>query len=77
MGDLNNYFTPLGKEYCSYFYYLSVYSFVVFWIILLSGLYMSFTSKVDKSLYMSIAIGCLSNLVFYFQNRLFYSMCVN
>lgn len=73
----NQYFTPLGKEYCVYFYYLSVIGFAFFWLALIGGLYMGIVQKEKPGFYMQIMMICLTYLIVYFKSRLLYSMCVN
>jgi hypothetical protein len=73
----NKFFTPLGKEYCVYFYYLSVIGFVFFWLALISGLYMGIMQKEKSGFYMQIMMICITYLIVYFKSRLLYSMCIN
>ena len=73
----NQYFTPLGKEYCVYFYYLSVIGFAFFWLALIGGIYMGIVQKEKPVFYMQIMMICLTYLIVYFKSRLLYSMCVN
>jgi len=73
----NQYFTPLGKEYCMYFYYLSVIGFAFFWLALIGGVYMGIMQKEKPGFYMQIMMICLTYLIVYFKSRLLYSMCVN
>lgn len=73
----NQFFTPLGKEYCVYFYYLSVIGFAFFWLALISGLYMGIMQKEKPGFYMQIAMICITYLIVYFKSRLLYSMCIN
>jgi hypothetical protein len=73
----NQFFTPLGKEYCVYFYYLSVIGFAFFWLALISGLYMGIMQKEKPAFYMQIVMICLTYAIVYFKSRLLYSMCIN
>lgn len=69
-------FAPLGEEYCMFFYYLSVISFVLFAIVVLSSMYLLLTQKKDmQSTIATIMTGSFAYLLVYFQNRLLYSMC--
>lgn len=74
--SFNDFFSPLGKEYCTYFYVLSVLGFVIFWVLLISGLYMGISQKKGSSFYFKIIMMSLSYAIIYFQNRLLHSMCV-
>jgi hypothetical protein len=76
MTEIMNYlFSPVGKEWCMYFYFLSIFAFVFFVIAVLSllGLLMK-GRKVDgfTSFFM-----VFQPFLLYFVNRIFYSMCVN
>ena len=76
MTEIMNYlFSPIGKEWCMYFYFLSIFAFVLFVIAILSllGLLMK-GRKVDgfTSFFM-----VFQPFLLYFVNRIFYSMCVN
>jgi len=72
---IDSLFSPLSKEYCVYFYYLSVLGFLFLTVVLIASLYIGITKNKGFRFYLktlSIAIGYL---VFYFQNRLLYTMC--
>ena len=76
-GGMSNYlFGPLGAEYCNYFYFLSVISFVFFIVVLLSVLYNIFTTK-NKVDYVNMVLITFQPFLAYFVNRLFYTMCMN
>ena len=68
-----NLFEPLGKEYCDYFYYLSVISFIIFVLALLSVL---LTDQLKNENFMTTMLIVLQPFTMYFQSRLFYSMCL-
>lgn len=68
-------FSPLGKDYCDYFYYLSVINFILFVYIILAGLYTILFDKKKDGLF-NILLISLPTFVAYFTNRLLYSMCV-
>ena len=70
------FFSPLGKQYCMYFYLLSVIGLVFVFIVLASGLIIGITKKKGFEFYLSAIIGSLGYAIFYFQNRLLYSMCI-
>tara|TARA_Y100001970_G_C14089950_1_gene779467 strand:- start:805 stop:1056 length:252 start_codon:yes stop_codon:yes gene_type:complete len=77
--DLEEIFSPLSKEYCLWFYYLQIIGFIFLVIILLTSLFVimgSDTKKKDKSkLLGGLFIMIMTYGIFYFQNRLFYSVC--
>lgn len=73
--NANTLFGPLGQEYCLYFYFLSVFGFIIFAFVIISGFVMGFSKKRDASFYFQVMMGSLAYAIFYFQNRLLYSMC--
>jgi hypothetical protein len=75
--SIEQFFTPLGKEYCVYFYYLSVIGFAFFWIALIGGVYMGIMQKEKSGFFMQIAMICITYALVYFKGRLLYSMCIN
>ena len=77
MNSVEQLFTPLGKEYCVYFYYLSVFSFIMFAFTLISGIYIGITQKESYLSHVKTLMFCLVYFITYFQDRLLYSMCVN
>ena len=77
--DTDGLFGPLNKEYCIWFYFLSVFGFVLLCLLLISGIGLILFSKTKRGsgFYMSLLTGALTYAVIYFQNRLLYSMCTN
>jgi hypothetical protein len=69
-------FSPLGKEYCAYFYILSVFGLVSFCMFLFGSILYGFQKKQDVGYYMHALMLSSTFIVAYFQNRLLYSMCV-
>ena len=74
---MNSIYGTLPKDYCLYFYVLSVFGFVLMVFTLLVSLVIGITRKRDFSFYFSAMMGVFAYGLFYFQNRLLYSMCVN
>jgi hypothetical protein len=68
-------FGPLKQEYCLWFYYLSVIGFVFLVLVLVSGIVVGIMGKKPLSYYYFVFIGALGYFIFYFQNRLLYTMC--
>ena len=69
-------FSPLGKDYCLYFYIISVIAF----LLLVSNVIMVVSKSLKnkgKGLIFDLITLTPIPLVLYFQNRLFYSMCMN
>lgn len=70
---VDNLFSPLGKEYCSYFYWLTVFAFIA----LLLALFKVGTALMrGKVSVVNSLIELLIPALSYFVNRLLYSMCV-
>ena len=68
---------PLSREYCIYFYYLSVIGFILFAFVIVTALFIGISTKRGFSFYYKMLMISLVYAVFYFQNRLLYSMCIN
>lgn len=73
---LENLFSPLSKDYCVYFYFLSVISFICVLISILLFSAKAFKNK-GKTLCLDLLTVIPLYLVLYFKNRLLYSMCIN
>jgi hypothetical protein len=74
--NLNNtLFGPLSKQYCLYFYLLSVLGFVFLVIAVLGMLFNLFSKKMDGKIVGGFLMAALGYGIFYFQSRLLYSMC--
>ena len=69
-------FSPLGKQYCLYFYILSVIGLVFVAVVLFSAVVIGVSKKKGLEFYFAAIMGSLGYAIFYFQNRLLYSMCV-
>lgn len=79
---LNNLFGPLPKEYCYYFYIMSIFFYVVlisFIILSLGYLVKNYNNlKEIKFVLLIYSIQVIVSLFLsYFVNRLLYSMCIN
>ena len=68
-------FGVLPKEYCMYFYYLSVFGFLFMVVVLVSSLGLALSKPKDMKFLAGTFMAVLGYAVFYFQNRLLYSMC--
>lgn len=77
MNDLMNYFFgPLPKEYCLYYYFLSVISAIIFVITLLSFIVaIAKSKKVKFGTMIAMFNTLLSLFIGYFVSRLLYTMC--
>jgi len=79
--SISTIFSPLTKDFCIYFYYLSVlgFAFFIFTLIAIFGMMLTKNKAWDsefRMLLLSLGYFTLLYFVFYFQNRLLYSMCV-
>lgn len=70
------FFSPLGKQYCLYFYILSVIGLVFVAVVLFSAIVIGISKRKGLDFYFAAIIGSLGYAIFYFQNRLLYSMCI-
>lgn len=68
-------FSPLGNKYCVWFYYLSVIGVIFIIMTIISGLYVGLKTKKGFDFYYLIFMTSFIYFIFYFQNRLLYSMC--
>ena len=68
-------FGVLPKEYCMYFYYLSVIGYIFMIVALTSSIGMVLSKPRDMTFVMGALMAVLGYAVLYFQNRLLYSMC--
>jgi len=72
---LNALFGPLSRKYCIWFYWLSIIGFIYLVITIIGALYLLMNKKMNGK-YMVQMFGAVSvYLIFYFQNRLLYTMC--
>ena len=74
---INSIYGILPKDYCLYFYVLSVFGFILMVFTFIVSLVIGISRKKDFSFYFQAMMGVLAYGLFYFQNRLLYSMCVN
>ena len=73
---MQNLFGPLTKQYCLYFYLLSVISMVFVVVVLMTMLFIGISKRKGMEFYVSMLFGAATYGVFYFQNRLLHTMCV-
>ena len=75
--DFQSLFAPFqNHDLCLWFYFLSVVGFVFLVFAVITGLYLGITTKKSGSFYLSLLFVASWYLIFYFQNRLLYTMCV-
>jgi len=72
---MNTLFGPLSGEYCLYFYYLSILSFFLLAMAVVTGIVTGVQKGKGMYFYMSVLGASLAYLISYFVNRLMYSVC--
>ncbi len=79
MDLMNKLFGPLGKEYCVYFYLLTILFFLSFVIsIIFTVLKIVKNPKiVNMKFLFSSSVLIMYTLIPYYVNRLMYTMCIN
>ena len=79
MSDLTDrFFSPLGKEWCMYYFAILVFVFIFFVLSIVSAVIGLFSLK--KFTFNEIYLLCVPvvmNLVLYLQSRIIYSICVS
>jgi asparagine N-glycosylation enzyme membrane subunit Stt3 len=69
-------FGPLEEcYYCNYFLVLSIFGFSLFIGSIMLFLFGLFDKKTNKKMFLKIIMVGMLYFVFYFQNRLLYTMC--
>jgi hypothetical protein len=76
-GLVDNLFGPLDIEYCLYFYFLSIFGFVLLVLFLVPAILYGLKNRKGVEYYIQIIGVSLGYLIFYFQNRLLHSMCIS
>ena len=72
---MNALFGPMHKDYCLYFYYLSIFGFILLTLSFLTMVRLVIARKRGSVFYMNSFMVLLGYGIFYFQNRLLHSMC--
>ena len=68
-------FGPLPKDFCLYFYILTVVNFIVLILFIVSSLFIGITEKKKMGYFIQILSIGMVYLVVYFQNRLMSTIC--
>ncbi len=78
MNDLMDYFFgPLPKEYCLYYYYLTIFSAITFMLTFFSfSMVLMKSKKIKSNALLSMLSVLISLFIGYFTSRLLYTMCV-
>lgn len=79
MGDFNDrFFSPLGKEWCMYYYVILVFVFIFFILSIISAVIGLFNiKKLGFNEVYLLLVPVIMNLVLYLQSRIIYSICVS
>jgi len=76
---MNYLYGPLGKDWCVYFYFFSIYYFIS--IFIGSFFFISYNMSINKDFnrYTSLGIGVntIVSILFYIQMRILHGMCIN
>ena len=73
---LETLFSPLSKDYCSLFYYLTIGSFIAIILSIIMLLTRAFKNK-GKTLVFDLITVLPLYVILYFKNRLLYTMCIH
>jgi hypothetical protein len=76
MNYIDTLFGPLSKQYCVYFYFLSIFGFILLAVFIISSIFVGLSKRKGLDYYMQVVGIALGYAIFYFQNRLLHSMCV-
>ena len=74
---MTTYFGPLSREYCAYFYFMSIL-FFVFFVLSIIGVFSAVImkgKKMDFMFFVNSFMLILNTLLAYFVNRLLNTMC--
>lgn len=75
MSEMSLFAPFVNRDFCLWFYFLSIAGFVLLVIAILSAIMIGIRGKKDFSFYIQMFFLALGYFIFYFQNRLLYSMC--
>ena len=69
-------FGPLDRKYCNWFLYLTILAFVFIVLTLVTGLAVFVQKGFDVTVLLPVVWSVTMYGIFYFQNRILYSMCM-
>ena len=76
---MSNYFGPLSKDYCMYFYFMSIFFFIIM-LMGLVGVVSTIVLKpkqVNLMFFINSTMLLMNSILAYFVNRLLHTMCAN
>jgi len=75
---MNTFFSPLGKEWCMYYFVILVFVFLfLIGSIITSIVALFHIKKFSFSQIYLLLIPVITNVILYYQSRIIYSMCLN
>jgi len=74
--DVKGLFAPLDRKYCMYFYFLSVFAFVLMIFSLISLIFLFGDYQKNKYIIMNSVSSVIMLGIAYFSNRLLHTMCI-
>ncbi len=74
MDFLNTIMSPLGKQHCSIYFFLGIFSFIYASILLIIGV--TFILKKDVTLGIMLIIKSSMLFIIYYLQRILYSICL-
>ena len=74
--EMKGLFSPLDRKYCMYFYFLSVFAFVLMIFSLISLIFLFGDFQKNKYVIMNSVSSIIMLGIAYFSNRLLYTMCI-
>jgi hypothetical protein len=79
MSDLTDrFFSPLGKEWCIYYFAILVFVFIFFVLSIISAVIGLFNlKKIGFNEIYLLCVPIVMNLILYLQSRIIYSICVS
>ncbi len=78
MTNINEYlFGPLSKDWCLYFYFLSILWYVVFLVSLVYLIRYFFGKNVKSEVAFGMLAYSLTVFIMYFEKRILHGMCIN
>ena len=72
---LDTLFGPLSKQYCFYFYFLSLFFLISLVFFVATGLYVGISKKKGLTYYLPMILVSTLYGMLYLQNRLLFVMC--
>ena len=77
ISNVDSLFGPLNKNYCFYFYILSVFGLISLVLLVITTLFVGISNKKSGSFYIQMLSVAIIYGMMYLQNRLLFNMCNN